>query len=127
MADIPGLVEGAHQGAGLGLKFLKHVERTRLFVFVVDLSGEDPEYDLAVVRAELEAYDSRLARRAGLVAANKMDLPEAAGRLDEFKRSVESEGLTVFAISALEGHGVKELIEDINTRLVREKIDAGTC
>lgn len=125
MADIPGLVEGAHKGAGLGLKFLKHIERTRLFVFIVDLSGEDPEYDLAVVRAELEAYDPRLAQRTGLVAANKMDLPEAAERLGDFKQAVEAEGLTVFPISALRGDGVNELIEEIYARLLREDIEAG--
>ena len=126
MADIPGLVEGAHKGAGLGLKFLKHVERTRLFVFVVDMSGDDPEYDLAVVRAELEAYDPRLAQRAGLVAANKLDLPQAAERLDDFKQAVEAEGLTVFPISALQGDGVNELIEEIYARLLREGMASGT-
>lgn len=126
MADIPGLVEGAHKGAGLGLKFLKHVERTRLFVFVVDMSSDDPVYDLAVVRAELEAYDPRLAKRAGLVAANKMDLPEAAERLTEFKQSTEAEGLTVFPISALEGDGVKNLTKEINARLAREIIETGS-
>ncbi len=124
MADIPGLVEGAHKGAGLGLKFLKHVERTRLFVFVVDMAGEDPEYDLSVVRAELEAYDPRLAQRAGLVAANKMDLPEAAERLAEFKQSVESVGLTVYTISAMEGTGVGELIEEIYSRLEQVNLEA---
>jgi GTP-binding protein len=123
MADIPGLVEGAHKGAGLGLQFLKHVERTRLFVFVVDMSGDDPAYDLAVVRAELEAYDTSLAKRAGLVAANKMDLSESAERLAEFKQVVEAEGLTVLPISALEGDGVKELVEEIHARLVRESIE----
>jgi GTP-binding protein len=126
MADIPGLVEGAHKGAGLGLKFLKHIERTRLFVFIVDLSGEDPEYDLAVVRAELEAYDPQLAKRAGLVAANKMDLPDAAERLAEFKQTVEAEGLTVFAISALKGDGVSDLVEEIYARLVREGMASET-
>lgn len=126
MADIPGLVEGAHKGAGLGLKFLKHVERTRLFMFVVDMSGDDPEYDLAVVRAELEAYDPRLAQRAGLVAANKMDLPQAAERLDDFKQAVEAEGLRVFPISALEGDGVQDLIEEIYARLLREGMASET-
>jgi GTP-binding protein len=125
MADIPGLVEGAHKGAGLGLKFLKHVERTRLFVFVVDLSGDDPENDLAVVRAELEAYDPRLAKRAGLVAANKLDLPEAAERLAGFRQSVEASGLAVYPISALGGEGVKPLVEEIWRRLQRAEPEAG--
>lgn len=123
MADIPGLVEGAHKGAGLGLTFLKHIERTRLFVFVVDMTADDPAYDLAVVRAELEAYDPLLAQRAGLVAANKMDLPEAAEHLAEFKQTVEAEGLAVFAISAMQGDGVKDLIEEIYQRL--EQAGAG--
>jgi GTP-binding protein len=124
MADIPGLVEGAHKGAGLGLQFLKHVERTRLFVFVVDMSADDPAYDLAVVRAELEAYDPLLAQRAGLVAANKMDLPEAEERLADFQATVEAEGLGVFAISAREGDGVRELIEEIHHRLERADFQA---
>ncbi len=124
VADIPGLVEGAHQGAGLGLKFLKHVERTRLFVFVVDMTGDDPENDLTVVRAELEAYDPRLAQRAGLVAANKMDLPEAAERLAGFKQTVEDLGLAVFPMSAKQGDGVKDLIREIWRRLAEADTSA---
>ncbi|KMY67440.1 hypothetical protein AAU61_11435 [Desulfocarbo indianensis] len=117
LADIPGLVEGAHKGAGLGLKFLRHVERTRLFLFVVDLSGPDPESDLAVVKAELVAYDPGLAGRAGLVAANKIDLPEAADKLTAFKQTVEAQGMAVFPISALQGAGVPELVEELSRRL----------
>ena len=111
MADIPGLVEGAHQGAGLGLRFLKHVERTRLFVYVVDLSGSDPLADLAVVRAELAAYDPKLAGRQSLVAANKMDLPGAGEQLGLFRELAKEEGLGVFAISAKTGQGVDDLLQ----------------
>ncbi len=111
LADIPGLVEGAHQGAGLGLRFLRHIERTRLFLHVVDLSREDPLADLETVRAELVAYDPALARRAGLVAANKLDLPQAQDCLDAFKQKVEAMGLEVWPVSALTGQGVPELVE----------------
>ena len=111
MADIPGLVEGAHQGAGLGLRFLKHVERTRLFIYVVDLSGSDPVADLGVVREELRAYDPILAERQSLVAANKADLPDAAEQQEIFLELAKDEGLTVFTISAKTGQGVNELLQ----------------
>ena len=120
MADIPGLVEGAHRGAGLGLKFLKHVERTRLFVFVVDLSAEDALNHLATVRAELAAFGRGLESRAGLVAANKLDLASARAAYPEFRRQVEAQGLEVFGISALSGQGVDELLRHISRRLQSE-------
>jgi GTP-binding protein len=117
IADIPGLVAGAHQGAGLGLKFLKHVERTRLFVHVVDMSAEDPLSDLGVILAEIEAYDPGLMAKAGLVAANKLDLPGTLDKMDDFRQNVESMGLTVFGVSAKSGQGVDELMRAISARL----------
>jgi GTP-binding protein len=110
LADVPGLVAGAHKGAGLGLRFLKHVERTRLFLFVVDLSGDDPAGDLWTVREELRAYDPALARRGGLVAANKMDLPAARENLAAFQRAIADTGLEVWPVSALSGEGVSGLM-----------------
>ena len=125
MADIPGLVEGAHQGAGLGLRFLKHVERTRLFIYVVDLSGEDPVSDLAVVKAELSAYDPELARRKALVAANKMDLPSAAEQLEAFLEFAGEEGLKVFPISAKSGQGVDELLQETASLIFNRQEEQG--
>jgi GTPase len=99
VADVAGLIEGAHEGKGLGLQFLRHVSRCRVLVYVVDLSG-DPVGDLAVVRAEVETYDPDLARRPSLVVGTKMDLaPEGAGR---------SEGIDL-AVSGLTGEGVEAL------------------
>ncbi len=117
LADVPGLVAGAHQGAGLGLKFLKHVERTRLFVYVVDLSGPDPTVDLWTVREELRAYDPALAARGGLVAANKMDLETARANLPAFERACLDQGLEAWPISALSGQGVAELMAELARRL----------
>ncbi len=123
LADIPGLVAGAHAGAGLGLKFLKHVERTRLFLHVVDMSAEDPFGDLLVIRAELEAYDPVLAQKASLVAANKLDLPQTLDKLDDFRQKVESLGLKVWPVSALKGQGVAALLAEIADRLQDDQGD----
>ena len=121
LADVPGLVAGAHQGAGLGLRFLKHVERTRLFLFVVDLSGPEPWADLWTVREELRAYDPALAQRGGLVAANKMDLPAAQENLAAFKEACVEQDLEVWPVSALEGQGVTELMQELARRLARTR------
>ncbi len=117
LADIPGLVEGAHRGAGLGLRFLKHVERTRLFVYVVDLAGEDPAGDLATVQAELSAFSPALGQRAALVAANKVDLEAAARALPGFEQALQKQGLDVYAVSAKTGQGVMRLLEEMAGRL----------
>jgi GTPase len=123
MADIPGLVAGAHKGAGLGLKFLKHVERTKLFLHVVDLSADDPLADLWVVREELKAYDPGLAQRSSLVAANKMDLEAARDNLGDFGAQLQEQGLEVLPISALDGQGVAELIEELARLLADDQED----
>jgi GTP-binding protein len=109
LADIPGLIEGAHQGVGLGHDFLKHVERCRVLVHAVDMAGtegRDPLEDYRMVRAELKRYNAALAARPHVVAANKMDLPEAAGRLKAFKRSVRRRTVPV---STATGEGLEEL------------------
>ncbi|MBU1275148.1 MAG: GTPase ObgE [Proteobacteria bacterium] len=123
MADVPGLVAGAHQGAGLGLKFLKHVERTRLFLYVVDMSGEDPAGDLWTVREELLAYDAALARRGAMVAANKMDLPQSRENLAAFTQAAGELGLEVWPVSALNGQGVAELLETLADRLGQAQVE----
>ncbi len=109
IADVPGLIEGASQGAGLGHAFLRHVERTRVIVHVVDGSARDPEWDFGVVRDELRAHDPGLLGKPTLVAFNKLDLPPAAAAWPEFRRVREGDGLPVVALSARTGEGVSEL------------------
>ena len=114
MADIAGIIEGAHQGLGLGLKFLKHIERTRVLIHVVDVSGSegrDPIDDFEKINAELRSYSESVARKPMLVAANKIDLTdeEDPGYI-AFKEYVESKGYRVFPISAPINYGVKELM-----------------
>jgi GTP-binding protein len=104
-ADIPGLIEGAARGAGLGLRFLRHVERTRVLLYLVDGSRPDPWADLAAIRAEVRAYSAELARRPSLVAVNKLDLPEVRA----LRRRSRRRG--VHWVSALTGEGVGELLE----------------
>jgi len=115
VADIPGLIEGAHMGHGLGIKFLKHVERTKMLVHIIDVSPytqRDPVEDFFTVNKELEAFDSRLGKRAQIVVANKIDLlPGSEGRLGTLKQMAEQEGVPFFAISALRKTGLKELVD----------------
>jgi GTP-binding protein len=107
IAEIPGLVEGASRGAGLGHRFLRHAERTRILVYVVDGSAPDPWNDLAAVSAEVERYSSELARRPHIVAVNKVDLDETR----MFRRRSRRKG--VHFVSALTGEGLPELIDAI--------------
>lgn len=118
VADIPGLIEGAAQGAGLGIRFLRHVERTRLLVQVVDVSenAEEPAAALATVERELEAYQPALLRRPRIVAANKTDLPHAAG-LASLAVHCAGAGIPLVPLSAATGEGVPALIQAIVERL----------
>ena len=114
MADIPGLIEGAHEGKGLGYEFLRHVERTRLIIHVLEVSGlegRDPLADYRKINEELAAYSERLASRPQLVAANKMDLPQARENYPAVAAALEAEGREVFPISAATGEGLKPLIQ----------------
>jgi GTP-binding protein len=100
VADIPGLIEGAHEGVGLGHEFLRHIERCRMLLFVIDMAGSegrDPREDFAQLRTEISLYQKELAERPYLVIANKMDLPEAAENLKKFKRKVKKEIVPVSA------------------------------
>jgi len=110
IADMPGLIEGASAGAGLGHAFLRHVERTRLLVHVVDVAAADPERDFQIIRDELEARDPLLLQKLGLVVANKIDLPEADAQLAGFRRRRKREGLEVVAVSAREGQAIDKLL-----------------
>ena len=114
MADIPGLIEGAAFGAGLGHEFLRHVERTRMLIHVIDASGSegrDVIEDYEVIRRELAGYSQALPTRLELVAANKMDLPGADENARRLRNHLEPRGIRMFEISAQTGEGVDELIE----------------
>ena len=116
MADIPGLIDGAADGAGLGHDFRRHVERTKLIVHIVDASGiegRDPVEDFYNINRELAKYSDKLARRTQILVANKIDLPEAQANLPRLQKLAEKKGLKFFAISAATHAGVKELISYI--------------
>ena len=110
LADIPGIIEGAHQGRGLGLDFLRHIERTKVLIQLVDGSSAAPLSDLHKVEAELEAYEPTLKDRPRIVALNKIDLPEVRSRLPQLEREFKAFGFPVYFISAATGEGVEELM-----------------
>jgi GTP-binding protein len=117
VADIPGLIEGAHQGVGLGYEFLRHIERCQVLLFVVDMSGmegRDPRDDFAQLRKEISLYQKEMGERPYLVIANKMDLPDAAENLKKFKRRVRRE---VIPIAGDHPEGIDEL-----KRILRSQI-----
>lgn len=112
LVDIPGLVEGASEGVGLGHRFLRHVERTRLLLHVLDISGSegrDPLEDFRVVNMELERYNPLLAQRIQVIVANKMDLPNSEENLERIKGELDR-NYQIFPISAVTGQGLKELM-----------------
>jgi GTP-binding protein len=112
VADIPGLIEGAHKGAGLGDRFLRHVERTKLLLHLVDVSGasgRDTVSDYETITRELAAYDESLAARPQIVVATKMDALDEPERLERLKKRVEEDGRAFHAISSATGQGVREL------------------
>ena len=114
VADVPGLIEGAHRGQGLGHQFLRHLERTKVLVHLVDVSsetGRNPAEDLAVVRRELELFQPTLAAKPQLVAANKMDAVDDEARVTTLKRRASQLGLPFFCISGVSGAGVPDLLE----------------
>lgn len=113
IADLPGLIEGASSGAGLGDAFLRHVERTRVLVHVVDLAAANPERDFQIIREELEARDPHLLDKTTLVVANKLDLPGAVANLKTFEKARRKEGLEVVGISAREREGIDRLLESL--------------
>lgn len=113
MADIPGLVEGAHEGTGLGLDFLKHVERTKVLIHVVDIAGSegrDPIEDFDKINGELMKYSEKVLRKPQIVVGNKSDLIYDPEKADEFRRYVESKGYPFFLMSAATSQGIKEVL-----------------
>ena len=117
LADIPGLIEGAHVGAGLGDKFLRHVERTRVLVHLLDGAADDPLAAFETINRELEQYDARLAAKPQIVALNKMDLPDAQAHWSRVQKTMAKRSLVAFAISAVTGQGVRELLHAVADKL----------
>ena len=120
MADIPGLIEGAAGGAGLGHEFLRHVDRCRLLVHIVDISGSegrDPIDDFKIINEELATYSPALAKRPQIVTANKTDILTDTEKLEEFKSEIESRGFEFFEISAAAHRGTRELVQTIWNKL----------
>lgn len=126
IADIPGLIEGASEGIGLGHEFLRHIERTKLIVHMVDAAsteGRDPIEDIHAINRELAAYNADLARRPQFIAANKIDMIYGDDNpVAKIKACFEPQGIPVYAISAINGQGIRELLYAINNEL--DKLDA---
>ncbi|MEH7300211.1 GTPase ObgE [Neobacillus drentensis] len=119
MADLPGLIEGASEGVGLGHQFLRHIERTRVIVHVIDMAateGRDPFEDYLSINKELEEYNLRLTERPQIIVANKMDIPEAEENLQKFKERLE-EDYPIFPISAITRKGLRELLFSIADKI----------
>lgn len=117
ICDIPGLVEGAHSGKGLGDVFLRHIERTRALVHIIDMAAveiRDPVQDMKSINKELGLYNSVLLKKPQIIAANKMDLPEAAKNLRLFKKKIKK---TVYPISCATGEGINDLLEVVYKKL----------
>jgi len=125
IADIPGLIEGAHAGTGLGHEFLRHIERTKLLIHMVDISeseGRDPVADFDKINKELELFKPELMEKPQIIAANKIDVVSDTERIDKFAEEMKSRGYEVFLISAVTGTGLQELIYR-TAELVRELPD----
>ena len=117
VADIPGLIEGSHKGLGLGHDFLRHIERTRLILHLVDLAGldgADPVANYRAIRAELEQYSSALAEKPEIIVASKMDLDPDSQSLNAFRDAL---GADVLAVSAVTGNRLTDLTEDLWRRV----------
>lgn len=126
VADIPGLIRGAHEGAGLGIKFLKHIERTKVIIHLIDLSPfteRDPIEDYLIMNQELEAYSQELKNKPQIIVPNKIDITEAKERLKGIRIYFDKLGIEVFPISSATGEGVKELVGEVIRKLEGLKIE----
>ncbi len=127
VADIPGLMEGAHTGLGLGIRFLRHVERTRVLIHLVDASeasGRDPLRDVEVINGELRAFSEALAGKPQLVAANKIDALADPGRLRGLQARCSAGEVPYFPISAVTGQGIRDLLEGVWSAIEKEGLPA---
>jgi GTP-binding protein len=121
LADIPGIIEGAHEGAGLGIRFLKHISRTSILAFLIDLSDESWEKSFPILLDELSSFSPDLAAKRRVVLGTKLDLPETEGRLEELKAALPNE--EVMGISVFSGLGLSELKERFFTLVVAEEAE----
>ncbi|MFC1928415.1 GTPase ObgE [Chloroflexota bacterium] len=112
LAEIPGLIDGAHRGRGLGHEFLRHITRTKILIHLIDGTSATPVEEMARVNMELGLFDSALAQKSQLVVVNKIDLPQVQARLDEIKAAFSDAGTPVLFISAASGEGVTELLPE---------------
>ena len=122
IADIPGLIEGASEGVGLGLDFLRHIERTKVIIHMVDaasVEGRDPIADIYAIHKELQAYNPEIAARPQVIAANKVDAiwEEDHSPVEKIRQEFEPRGIKVFPISAVSGQGLKELMYHVKSIL----------
>ncbi|MFH2092790.1 MAG: GTPase ObgE [Pseudomonadota bacterium] len=118
VADIPGLIEGAHEGIGLGISFLKHIERTGILVHLIDVSQialDDPLHSFRLINNELTQYSKTLAQKSQIVVLNKIDLPDTQERIDAFKAALKD--IQILTISAVTSKGTKELVNLLSTKL----------
>jgi GTPase len=115
VADLPGLIEGAHEGVGLGHQFLRHVERTRVLVHLLDAGGEDPIRDYETIKREVELYDERMAQKPEVIALNKIDLPDARECAERLRDGFSDKA--VFLVSGATGEGVRELMQYVRQLL----------
>jgi GTP-binding protein len=126
MADVPGLIEGAHEGHGLGIRFLRHIARTSVLIHLLDISDpeRDPWQDYQVINNELSCFDPTLLARPHIVVVTKLDLPDTQARLPEIRTLFASHEIELLAISAVTGEGVKELVHHIARTLEDYKAEA---
>ncbi len=120
MADIPGLIEGASEGTGLGIQFLRHIERTRLLLHVIDVSaseGRNPVEDFYIINKELEKYSKKLAQRKQIIVANKIDAMQDSKLYADLEKLAKEKNLEIFKISAATGEGIKELMHEVSNVL----------
>lgn len=129
MADIPGLIEGAHEGHGLGIQFLRHVSRTSVLLHLIDISDSerDPWRDYQTINNELRYFDPSLLTRPQLVVVTKLDLPDTRLRLPEVQTVFSQHGVELLAVSAVTGEGIKDLISRIAQTLERYKQESLTA
>ncbi len=127
LADVPGLIEGAHQGTGLGHRFLRHLLRTRLLVYLIDVSeasGREPVEDFRILRDEVQQYGDGLERLPAVVAANKVDILYDGERAIHLERSAKEAGMELWRISAATGEGTRQLIQRLSRKL--RELDLGS-
>lgn len=122
MVDIPGLIEGAHKGVGLGHEFLRHIERTRLLIHMVDGAGEDPGSTFRQINDELRLFDEKLDEKPQIIAINKADLEEVKVLREEIVQSLDIEGTDIHVVSAATGEGISKLIDAVLVALQPEKV-----